>query len=109
MKVKERNFCELTLETYLQHETNLSIKSKLEQLKESFADQEHLPQLSISTHVKWLHKIDDLLFDGSLLKKTVRKGNSTARPEDTSIVFYALEWLDADGATKRKDEAFELQ
>jgi len=36
--------------------------------------------ITIRIEVRWLHKIDDLLFDGTLLKKTIRKGNSTARP-----------------------------
>ena len=65
--------------------------------------------ITIRIEVRWLHKIDDFLFDGTLLKKTIRKGNSTARPQDTSIVYYALEMLAADGSTLKKDEAFDLE
>lgn len=52
--------------------------------------------LHVNIEVTSLQKIDDLFFDGTLLKKVIRKGNSTARAEDTSIVFYALQWLDGD-------------
>jgi hypothetical protein len=110
MKPKEKSLCEITLETYLAHETNETIKEKIHLLQTNFPEDEaSRPQIRIEVEVLWLHKIDDIMFDGSLLKKTIRKGNSTARPEDTSVVFYAIEWLDNNGSILRKDEAFALE
>jgi len=108
MKVKERSLCELSLETYLEHETNEKVRERLDILKQKLPDG-NLPLIKIAIEVLWLHKIDDIQFDGSLLKKTLRKGNSTARPEDTSVVYYALEWLAADGSTIKQDEGFTLE
>jgi len=79
MKLKERSLCELSLETYLEHETNQKVRERLDALKQKLPEGDPA-QVKIRIEVLWLHKIDDILFDGSLLKKTLRKGNSTARP-----------------------------
>ena len=40
-----------------------------------------------------LIKIDDIYLDGRLLKKSIVKGVSTAKPESSSLVYYALKFV----------------
>ena len=48
-------------------------------------------------YVESFVKVDDILFTQKLLKKTVRKGNSTNKASDGSIVYYAIGFYDSKG------------
>ena len=39
-------------------------------------------------------KVDDFYMNGSVLKKTLIKGVSTAKPESSSVIYYALKFFD---------------
>ena len=41
--------------------------------------------------VFWFHSIDDIFMNGALLKKTITKGVSTAKPDSASLAYYALQ------------------
>jgi len=45
--------------------------------------------------------------DGKLLKKTLLKGVSSARPDNSSLVYYALKFLGKDKEVLHQDDCFE--
>lgn len=47
---------------------------------------------AVEIHIEKMYKIDDLFGDGSLVKKSVRKGYSTAKPEKVSEIGFDL-WI----------------
>lgn len=44
--------------------------------------------------MKNLISIDDIFMNGTILKKLITKGVSTAKPESSSLIYYALKYLD---------------
>lgn len=40
-----------------------------------------------------IQKVDDFYLDGSILKKILIKGVSTAKPDSSSLMYYALKIL----------------
>jgi hypothetical protein len=43
--------------------------------------------------IEKLQKVDDIYLNGKILKKTLIKGVSTAKPESSSLVYYALKFI----------------
>lgn len=54
-------------------------------------------------------KVDDILFNQKLLKKTVRKGNSTNKASDGSIVYYSVGFFDSEGNLVKQDSTFDVE
>ena len=44
--------------------------------------------------------------DGSVLKKTIIRGVSTAKPDSSSIIYYALKYFDDEGNILKEDNCF---
>jgi len=55
----------------------------------------------------YFHSIDDVHMDGKLLKKTLLKGVSSARPDHSSLVYYALKFLGINKEVLHQDSCFE--
>lgn len=56
--------------------------------------------------VKDIKKVDDFYMDGSILKKTLIRGVSTAKPESSSLMYYALKFLDSHKNVLHEDSCF---
>ena len=52
-------------------------------------------------------KVDDFYMNGSVLKKTLIKGVSTAKPESSSVIYYALKFFDHNREVLFVDQCFE--
>lgn len=44
----------------------------------------------VKIEVMFFNSIDDIFLDGTLLKKIIIRGVSTAKPDSSSLVYYAL-------------------
>jgi hypothetical protein len=44
--------------------------------------------------------------NGTILKKLLTKGVSTAKPESSSLIYYALKYLDANKTVLHEDKCF---
>lgn len=54
----------------------------------------------------FFHSIDDVLLNGQLLKKVHCKGVSTAKPDPSSLVYFALRFFDGKHQLLREDACF---
>ena len=54
-----------------------------------------------------LLSVDDVFLDSRLLKKTLVRGVSTAKPDSSSLVYYALRIADPKGTVLYSDDCFE--
>ena len=53
------------------------------------------------------HSIDDIFMDGQLLKKILVRGISTAKADSSSIIYYALKFINSQKETVFMDPFFE--
>ena len=54
-------------------------------------------------------KVDDIFFTQKLLKKTIRKGNSTSKASDGSVVYYCVGFFDQNGDLIQEDPGFNTE
>ena len=76
---------------------------------------EHYQQLNKSeTKEDWFveiqifefHSIDDIFLNGSILKKTIMKGVSTAKPDSASLAYFALQIYSPQGTLLHEDSCW---
>ena len=60
----------------------------------------------VRVEVADIKKVDDFYMDGSILKKMLTRGVSTAKPESSSLMYYALKILGPDKNVLSEDPFF---
>lgn len=67
---------------------------------------EDVKEWTVSIQIFDLISVDDIYMDGTLIKKLLWKGVSTAKPDSSSYIYYALKYLDSNKNVLHEDACF---